>query len=102
MCTWIFIDFLLFIACARAKGETSLLGIEYNPNIWLEKAVKRQENEKETEDINIDRIRRPNLEKTIVREIVKEKEVIVKIRCPYCHKVYDETIDKWSNCSASR
>jgi ribosomal protein L32 len=32
--------------------------------------------------------------------ITKEKEVIVKIRCPYCHALYDETLDKCPNCGA--
>jgi len=33
------------------------------------------------------------------REIVKE---IVKIRCPYCNNLYDETIDKCPNCGGKR
>ena len=36
------------------------------------------------------------------KEIMKEKEVIVKIRCPYCHHLYDETLDACPNCGASR
>lgn len=36
------------------------------------------------------------------KEIVKEKEVIVKIRCPYCHNLYDETFDKCPHCGAKR
>ena len=28
------------------------------------------------------------------------KEVVVKIRCPYCNHTYDETLDKCSNCGA--
>jgi hypothetical protein len=35
-----------------------------------------------------------------VREIIKEKEVIVKIRCPYCKQTYPETLDKCPNCGA--
>ena len=36
---------------------------------------------------------------------VQEKEVIreiVKIRCPYCGSLYDETEDKCPNCGARR
>jgi len=36
------------------------------------------------------------------KEIVKEKEVIVKIRCPYCHNLYDETLDKCPHCGGRR
>jgi len=38
--------------------------------------------------------------------VVREREVIVKeivkIRCPYCHKLYDESDHKCPNCGASR
>jgi formate dehydrogenase maturation protein FdhE len=33
------------------------------------------------------------------KEIIKEKEVIVKIRCPYCHHTYNEILDRCPNCS---
>jgi uncharacterized membrane protein len=33
------------------------------------------------------------------REIIKE---IVKIRCPYCNSLYDETEDKCPNCGGKR
>jgi DNA-directed RNA polymerase subunit RPC12/RpoP len=32
--------------------------------------------------------------------ITKEKEVIVKIRCPYCHGLYDETLNSCPHCGA--
>lgn len=32
------------------------------------------------------------------KEIIKEKEVIVKVRCSYCHHLYDETLDKCPHC----
>lgn len=42
-------------------------------------------------------------EKAVIeKEIVREKEVIVKIRCPYCHGVYDETLDECPHCGAKR
>jgi len=37
--------------------------------------------------------------------IVKEKEIIreiVKMRCPYCGNVYDETLDKCPHCGAKK
>jgi hypothetical protein len=36
------------------------------------------------------------------KEIIREKEVIVKIRCPYCSGVYDETLDECPHCGAKR
>jgi hypothetical protein len=36
------------------------------------------------------------------KEIVREKEVIIKIRCPYCGTLYDETLDKCTHCGAKR
>jgi len=41
-------------------------------------------------------------EKAKEKEIIKEKEVIVKIRCPYCHNLYDETLDKCPYCGGRR
>jgi hypothetical protein len=40
--------------------------------------------------------------KPSVREIIREKEVIVKIRCQYCNNVYDETLDKCPYCGGKR
>lgn len=36
------------------------------------------------------------------KEIVREKVVIVKIRCPYCHGVSDELLDVCPHCGAKR
>jgi DNA-directed RNA polymerase subunit RPC12/RpoP len=45
-----------------------------------------------------------NLPTTAQNEpVVTQKEIIhevVKIRCPYCHGLYDETLDKCPNCGA--
>lgn len=35
-----------------------------------------------------------------VKEIIKEKQVIVKVRCEYCGNLYDECLDKCSTCGA--
>ena len=34
------------------------------------------------------------------KEIIMQKEVIVKIRCPYCKTPFNETLDKCPNCGA--
>lgn len=36
------------------------------------------------------------------KEIVREKEVIVKIRCPYCHGLYDEILNACPHCGGKR
>jgi hypothetical protein len=36
------------------------------------------------------------------KEIVREKEVIVKVRCPYCQGLYDELLDVCPRCGANR
>jgi len=36
------------------------------------------------------------------KEIVKEKEVIIKIRCRYCSNLFDESLDKCPHCGAKR
>jgi len=41
------------------------------------------------------------LVKETEKEVVKEKEVIVKVRCPYCHKLYDETLDVCPHCGGT-
>ncbi len=37
-----------------------------------------------------------------VKEIIREKEVIVKVRCAYCNGLYDETLDACPSCGAKR
>jgi hypothetical protein len=39
---------------------------------------------------------------TPTKEIIKEKEVIVKLRCPYCNKLYNESEDLCPHCGAKR
>jgi Zn finger protein HypA/HybF involved in hydrogenase expression len=36
------------------------------------------------------------------KEIIREKQVIVKVRCPYCHNLHDETLDRCPHCGAKR
>ena len=39
-------------------------------------------------------------EEPTIKEIIKEKQVIVKIRCQYCKNLYEETFDKCPHCGA--
>jgi len=43
---------------------------------------------------------RNNNQSVVTKEIIKEKEVITKVRCPYCHGAYDEISDKCPHCGA--
>ena len=36
------------------------------------------------------------------KEIIRVKEVIIKVRCPYCQSLYDETLDVCPRCGAKR
>lgn len=36
------------------------------------------------------------------KEIVTKTEVIVKVRCIYCHNLFDERLDKCPNCGGKR
>ena len=36
----------------------------------------------------------------VTKEIIKEKEVVTRIRCPYCHGAYNEVLDNCPHCGA--
>jgi hypothetical protein len=46
--------------------------------------------------------RMPPQDQPFVKEIIKEKEVIVKIRCPYCNGLYNEIRNRCPHCNGSR
>jgi len=39
---------------------------------------------------------------TQTKEDIREVQVIVKVRCPYCTMMYNETFDKCPQCGAPR
>jgi DnaJ-class molecular chaperone len=41
-----------------------------------------------------------NTQSTVTKEIIKEKEVVTRVRCPYCHGAYNETLDTCPHCGA--
>jgi len=65
-----------------------LKGKKHKPEFWLRMAL-------ETKEV-------PPTEKGIMKEIIREKEVIVKVRCPYCSHLYDETLDRCPHCGGRR
>jgi hypothetical protein len=85
----------LDVEADNGKG-TELLGRKLDKNEWrkLSQIVRNKP--------NAQTIRNTKAESVKEKEIVREKEVIVKIRCPYCHNVYDETLDKCPHCGAKR
>jgi hypothetical protein len=44
----------------------------------------------------------PNTSQTNGKEIIYEKEVIIKMRCQYCGFTFDEKLDKCPTCGAKR
>jgi len=81
----------LVTASISAKGN-ELLQKKHKPEFWQHMAL---EGRKSIEPKKV------ASQKTIKeKEIIKE--VIVKIRCPNCHKLYDETHDTCPHCGASR
>jgi hypothetical protein len=72
----------------QGKG-TNLLGFNYPPDFW-QKMVRVSE--------------KPVSETIAIKEkeTIREREVIIKIRCPYCHNPYDETLDKCPHCGGAR
>ena len=75
-------------------GGEQYLGIKHKAEFWRDLALKNQKQKQPLPETNT--------ETATVREIIKEKVVIVKIRCPYCHKLYDETSNTCPNCGASK
>jgi hypothetical protein len=41
-----------------------------------------------------------NNQSVVTKEIIKEKEVVTRVRCPYCHGAYNEILDKCPHCGA--
>ena len=68
-----------------------LIGQEYKPEYWQRMALKGRKSIKDREKL--------------LTPIVKEKEivktVIVKIRCQYCRRLYDETLIECPHCGGT-
>jgi hypothetical protein len=74
-----------------------LLGRRLDKNEWRKMAHQTRRQALKTSTSKDEEVR---TQSTAAREkeIIREKEVIVKVRCPYCHKLYDETLDKCPHC----
>jgi hypothetical protein len=70
------------------QKEPGLIGVKKPPHFWLERAIKGRKASRKTD---------------YTSKVVKiVKEVIVKVRCPYCQQLYDETLDGCSYCGGYR
>jgi len=77
----------------EGKGA-ELLGKRLNKSEWQKMAQNIRNNVK-------DQTRKETKgEIAIEKEVIREKEVVVKMRCSYCRHSYDETLDKCPHCGA--
>jgi hypothetical protein len=83
----------LVSATADGKGE-KLLQKEFDRDFWRKMGIEAHGKLSAEKRITSEE------SKTVTKEVIKE--VVVKIRCPYCHRVYDETHDKCPHCGGSR
>ncbi|MFX1355426.1 MAG: hypothetical protein ACFFGP_15845 [Promethearchaeota archaeon] len=86
---------LKFAKCSKCGAK--ILEIEM-PNVVCSKCSKRYVLAVQTGFIRMSsKLIEQNIEEKV---ITKEKEVIVKIRCPYCRGLYEETLNSCSHCGA--
>lgn len=90
---WSKIGAKLVSATADGKGE-ELLQKEFDFEFWQRMGIETHRK------LSAEKRTTGEESKTVTKEVIKE--VVVKIRCPYCHRVYDETHDKCPHCGASR
>jgi hypothetical protein len=73
---------------------TNLLGQEQKPEFWQRMGLSGHKRSVPPPP--------PPHDDAAKREIIREKEVIIKVRCSYCHNVFDETLDKCPHCGGKR
>jgi hypothetical protein len=66
--------------------------------IFSKRAVRAEQNTASLVEELKSRVGATEITAESVKEIIKEKTVIVKIRCPYCANLYDETLEKCPHC----
>lgn len=73
---------------AGTEGGEKLLNMQQKPDFWRNLAFNNKKKNAEVKKEN-----------TI--SIIKEKEVVVKIRCAYCRSLFDESFSTCPKCGAS-
>jgi len=71
---------------ANMEGR-SYLKKEFPPDFWRKMALRRQKI-------------KPSKEAIVAKEVIKE--IVVKVRCPYCGGLYDEIKDRCPHCGGKR
>ena len=71
-----------------------LIGRRFEKKQWHQMAEKIRS--RNIANLSITEVNQPIREK----EIIREKEVIIKIRCSYCKNTYNEILDKCPHCGA--
>jgi hypothetical protein len=82
------IESITLVETADAE-KSGLKGEKHPPEFWRTMALQAKEL-KEPQPIAKE------------KDVIIEKEVIVKVKCPYCGGLYDETLDTCPNCGAKR
>jgi len=80
--------------------ECDFCGSRFGTLLWNGKhccldCFQKFQDEKEKRELELELLRQ-----NVTKEGQDEKHVIIKIRCPYCKNVYDETLDKCPHCGA--
>ncbi len=78
------IEYITLLETADPEKQV-LKGQKHPPEFWQEMASQTMK-------------AHPNI---IEKEIIRETKVIIKIRCQYCGKPYDESLDVCPNCGAN-
>ncbi len=75
---------------ASDAEKSPLEGKKRKPEFWQRKALKMKGERPISKG-----------EQPITKQVIKEKVIIIKIRCSYCKKLYDETLDVCPHCGVS-
>ena len=105
----------LFGALAASTGKVSTLKVTYVTKTGIRTNMTLATNSAAYLSRKIDSLRgvsgsvsRQPTEPTVkesavgVKEIIREKEVIIKVRCSYCGKLYNEVLDVCPHCGGKR
>jgi len=72
------VEYIILLETGDAEKQ-GLKGEKHSPEFWQRMASQTKE-----------------------KEVIRETQVIIKIRCQYCGKPYDEALDTCPNCGAKR
>jgi DNA-directed RNA polymerase subunit RPC12/RpoP len=79
------IEYIILVETGDTE-KYGLKGEKHSPEFWQQMASQTKETQ-------------PNAKE---KEVIRETQIIIKIRCQYCGKLYDEALDVCPNCGAKR